>query len=76
MFRIRDILIWIQILISVNLITDPGPAADPDPALLSLFVSDFQDANKNNFFFQIFGLLFSVGIFYINFQRKQVIKSH
>jgi hypothetical protein len=39
-FRIRDILIRIQIVGSVHWITDPDP--DPDPAL---FVNGFQDAN-------------------------------
>ncbi len=37
LFRIRDILVWIQILGSVPLIVDPepdlDPASDPDPAL-------------------------------------------
>jgi hypothetical protein len=41
MFRIRDILVRIRNLESVLLKTDPDSA---------LYVSDFKDANKNNFF--------------------------
>jgi hypothetical protein len=33
---------------------------DPDPAL---FVSGFQDANKNKFFFSFFGLILTIGKF-------------
>ncbi len=44
-FQIPDILIRIRILGSVHWITDSDPA---------LFVSGFQDANKNNFFCKFF----------------------
>jgi hypothetical protein len=47
-FRIRDILILIQIRIpgSVHLITDPDPA--PDPAR---FVSGYKETDKNKLVF-------------------------
>ncbi len=47
LFRLCGILIRIRILRSLYRTTDPDLAPDPDPAL---FVSGFQDPNKNKFF--------------------------
>jgi hypothetical protein len=67
-FRICDILVWIRILGPVHLLIDPDPALDP-----AIFVSDFQDANKE-FFFSIFFSYCFLHCRYI-FQPSK-IKSH
>jgi hypothetical protein len=65
--RIRDILVRIRILGSVHLITDPDPA---------LFVSEFQDTNKNFVFFYF--VLLNIFCWYRTFtvyQSLKIIKS-
>jgi hypothetical protein len=52
---------------------DPGPGADPDPAL---FVTDSQDTNKNYFLKKVFCLLLFEGIFTSCFKDKKSIRSH
>ena len=64
-FRIHDILVRIrlQILGSVQLFADPAPDT-------ALFVSDFQDSNKNNQdFFQFFLLITFCRYIYRSLQR-------
>ncbi len=57
MFRINDILVWIQIRIRIRgfmpLTNESGLGSGPDPDLdpdLALFVIDLQDVNKKLFF--------------------------
>ncbi len=56
---------WIQILGSVHWIADLDPA---------LFVNDYRDANKNNFFPEVFMLISYCRYIYICLQRQQVTK--
>ncbi len=75
-FQILNILRQIWILGSVHWITNPdlNPAPDPDPAL---FISGFQDINKNIFFPTLFYLFLTVGTVNLHqFSKITSLRSH